>query len=189
MSAFEELKACYEQSGKMLLCGNGGSAADCEHIVGELMKGFTRRRPVPQQVRERLQEVIASDEEPSIADRLQGALPAISLVSQSGIMTAYANDVDAEMVFAQQVYGYGTKGDVLLGITTSGNSRNVLQALKVARSLGMRTIGLTGQTGGRMASLCDVCICVPYVSTADVQERHLPIYHSLCTMLEEAFFA
>lgn len=185
--AFEIIKNCYRGGGKLLICGNGGSAADCEHIVGELMKGFLLKRPVPDDFRSRLAGV---DRESAayIADNLQGALPAISLVSHTALATAFANDQAPDLIFAQQVYGYGKPGDVLLGISTSGNSANVLHALRVARSLGMRTVGMTGRTGGRMKPLCDAAICVPFDRTPDIQERHLPIYHALCIMIEEEFF-
>jgi D-sedoheptulose 7-phosphate isomerase len=173
--------------GALLVCGNGGSAADSEHIVGELMKGFALPRPVPDDVRGRL-----SDADPvggdGLADRLQGALRAISLVSQTSLATAIANDGDADMVFAQQVYGYGRPGDALLAISTSGSSRNVVNALRVARAQGLCTVGLTGRSGGAMQALCDVAICVPYDDTPTIQERHLAIYHALCLALELRFF-
>jgi D-sedoheptulose 7-phosphate isomerase len=185
--AYGLLHGCFAGGGKLLLCGNGGSAADCEHIVGELMKGFLRPRPVPDTLRQSLSALdpAAGD---YLADHLQGALPAISLVSQSGLTTAFANDVAADMIFAQQVYGYGRAGDALLGISTSGNSRNVLNALEVACVQGLITVGLTGQSGGGMRGLCDVTICAPHTGVADVQERHLAIYHALCSQLEEDFF-
>ncbi|TMV48986.1 SIS domain-containing protein [Paenibacillus mesophilus] len=185
--AFHAMKDCYAEGGKILLAGNGGSASDCEHIVGELMKGFMSKRPIPAQMREKLNQFGEADGV-YMADRLQGALPAISLVSHTSIATAYANDVAADMVFAQQVYGYGKQGDVLVGLSTSGNSRNVVRAMQVARALGMGTIGLTGRDGGEMKRFCDVTIRVPYESTPDIQERHLPIYHTLCIMLERHFF-
>jgi phosphoheptose isomerase len=181
------LHGCFAGGGKLLLCGNGGSAADCEHIVGELMKGFLRPRPAPEELRQALRALDPAIGD-GLADRLQGALPAISLTSQGGLMTAVANDVAADMVFAQQVYGYGRPGDALLGISTSGNSRNVLNALRVAQALGLVTVGLTGQSGGALKDLCDVTICAPYSAVADVQERHLAIYHALCSQLEEDFF-
>lgn len=185
--ACELLVDAYRGGGKLLVCGNGGSAADSEHIVGEMMKGFMSKRPISDDFREKLNDLYGSDGS-FIADRLQGALPAISLVSQSGLMTAFANDVSAETVYAQQVYGYGRAGDVLMGISTSGNSPNVVRALQVAKALGVRTIGLTGEDGGRMKALCDVTIRVPYNRTPDIQERHLPIYHAICLVVEEAFF-
>jgi len=185
--AHELLRNCYASGGKALICGNGGSAADSEHIVGELMKGFMSKRPLPAEERTRFTELYG-EEGAYLADRLQGALPAISLVSHTALMTAYANDVAPDMVFAQQVYGYGRPGDVLVGITTSGNSANVVRAVQVAKARGLAAVGLTGRTGGKLAALCDVTIRVPYDATPDVQERHLPIYHTICIMLEEDFF-
>ncbi len=186
--AYRLIKTCYDQDGTLLLCGNGGSAADCEHVVGELMKGYLQKRPVPSDVRAALhdQDPATAD---TLADHLQGALRAISLVSQTALLTAYANDVAADMIFAQQVYGYGRPGDVLIGISTSGNSRNVLNALRVARARGVKTVGVTGQSGGQMKALCDTAICVPWTETTDIQERHLAIYHALCAQIEEDFFA
>lgn len=186
-SAFSILENTYRTGGKVLICGNGGSASDSEHIAGELMKGFMSKRPVPKSVRQRLLHDFP-EQGTYLADHLQGALPAISLVSHTSLLTAYANDVAADMVFAQQVYGYGVKGDVLIGLSTSGNSENVIHAFRVARTLGLCTIALTGRGGGAMKPLCDVTIRVPWDSTPDIQERHLPIYHTLCVMLEEAFF-
>ena len=187
-AAFELLRTCYRTRGKVLTCGNGGSAADAEHIVGELMKGYLLKRSVPQDVHTKL---LAANPQNGdyLADHLQGGLPAISLVSQNSLLSAIANDTAADMVYAQQVYGYGRAGDVLLAISTSGTARNVIHAVQVARALGLHTIGLTGPTGGALKSLCDVCICAPGESTPVVQEHHLPIFHVLCAMLEEEFFA
>lgn len=185
--AFQVLADCFESGGKLLICGNGGSAADCEHLVGELMKGFISRRPLPAEVRSSLLNEFPDDGE-YLADHLQGALPAISLVSQSSLITAYANDVAADMIYAQQVFGYGKPGDALIGISTSGRSRNILNALRVARSRGLATVGFSGRTGGDMPELCDVVVKVPEDDTLKIQERHLPIYHALCSMLEQAFF-
>ncbi|MFS0613434.1 SIS domain-containing protein [Lederbergia ruris] len=185
--AFRLLVNSYRQGGKLLLCGNGGSAADCEHIVGELMKGFVLKRPVDEQFRQQLKKVDPSEGE-YMADHLQQALPAISLVSHTGLATAFANDIAADMVFAQQVYGYGNKEDIVLGLSTSGNSKNVIKAMQVAKAMGLKTIGLTGESGGKMKEICDVTIQVPWQETLEVQERHLPIYHALCMMLEKEFF-
>lgn len=186
-SAFQLLESAFEGGGKLLLCGNGGSAADCEHLVGELMKGFLSRRPLPPETRRLLAEQFPAQGE-YLADHLQGALPAISLVSQSGLISAYANDVAADMVYAQQVFGYGQAEDALIAVSTSGRSANVLNAVRVARALGMSTIGFSGRDGGEMAELCDVTVRVPQDETLKVQELHLPIYHALCGMLEQAFF-
>ena len=187
-AAFLVLRDCYHRGGKVLTCGNGGSAADAEHIVGELMKGYLLKRPVPEDIRTKL-TAISSEDGDYLADHLQGGLPAISLASQTSLLSAVANDTAADMVYAQQVYAYGREGDALLGISTSGNSTNVLRAMQVARALGLRTIGLTGRTGGKFKPLCDVCIRVPANDTTLVQERHLPIFHTLCAMLEDEFFA
>jgi len=187
-TAFKVLRGCYRGGGKVLTCGNGGSAADAEHIVGELMKGYLLKRPVPQEMRTKLASTSPEDGE-YLADHLQGGLPAISLVSQTSLLSAIANDTAADMVYAQQVYVYGREGDALIGISTSGNSTNVIRAVQVARTVGLHTIGLTGRTGGKLRSLCDVCIRVPANDTTLIQERHLPIFHVLCAMLEGEFFA
>jgi phosphoheptose isomerase len=186
--AFTLLRRCFQGGGKLLVCGNGGSAADSEHIVGELMKGFQRRRPIPETARQQLLAAFPTDGA-MLAESLQGALPAVSLVSQTALISAYANDVTPDMIFAQQVYGYGRPGDILLAISTSGNAVNVLRAVQVARALGLRTIGLTGRSGGGLPTLCDVVISVPYDSVIEIQERHLPVYHALCLLLEETFFS
>jgi len=188
VEAFELLKACFASGGKLLVCGNGGSAADSEHIVGELMKGFASRRAVPAELRARLEQAYPGGEGRLLGERLQGALPAVSLVSQTSLATALANDVSAEMVFAQQVYGYGRPPDVLLAISTSGNAANAIAALRVARVLGLKTLILTGRDGGRMRELADVALRVPASSTPEVQVLHLQAYHCLCAMLEEEFF-
>lgn len=187
-AAFIMLRDSFRQQGKLLICGNGGSAADSEHIVGELMKGFMQPRPLPAAARKKLVDAFPENGE-YLADHLQGALPAISLPSQTSLNSAFANDVAPDMTFAQQVYGYGRPGDVVLGISTSGNSANVIHALQVGRSLGLSTIGLTGRRGGRMKTTCQVAICVPWEAVADIQERHLAVYHALCLMLESAFFS
>ena len=187
-ATFEILRTCYRHGGKLLTCGNGGSAADAEHIVGELMKGYLLKRPIPEEMRLKLASISQQDGD-YLANQLQDALTAISLVSQTSLLSAIANDTAADMVYAQQVYAYGREGDVLIGLSTSGNSRNVIYAMQVARAMGLHTIGLTGPTGGVLKPLCDICICVPGESTPVIQERHLPIFHVLCAMLEEEFFA
>lgn len=169
------MKDSYEKGGKLLVCGNGGSAADSDHIVGELMKGFYKQRKLPTAEKIRFGEQ---------GEKLQGALPAIALSQHSALSTAFLNDVDPDMVFAQQVYGYGAEDDVFLGLSTSGNSVNVISAAKVAAAKGMKVIAMTGKDGGAMRELCDVCLIVPAQMTADIQEFHLPIYHALCAMLE-----
>lgn len=184
----ETLIETYQQRGKILICGNGGSAADCEHIVGELMKGFISQRPLPESVRQQFQQMFPEEGE-YLADHLQGALPAISLVSHSALISAFANDVSAEIVYAQQVYGYGLPQDTLLAISTSGNSANVVRAVQVAKVMKLNTIGLTGQGGGKLSELCDVTIKVPKKLTHQIQELHLPVYHALCIGLENEFFS
>src|SRR5688572_12881133 len=186
-AAFQMLSTCYRNGGKVLTCGNGGSAADAEHIVGELMKGYLLKRPVPKEIRAKLIATSSQDGN-YLADHLQGGLPGISLVSQTALISAIANDTAADMAYAQQVYAYGREGDAIIGISTSGNARNVIHAVQVARALGLQSIGLTGPSGGALKPLCDVCICVPAENTPAVQERHLPIFHVLCAMLEEEFF-
>ena len=171
----------------MLVCGNGGSAADSEHIVGELMKGFKKPRRVSQEMSAKLKE---ADPELGIvlAEKLQGALPAIALDGHISLSTAYMNDCDPLLCFAQQVNGYGTSGDVFLGISTSGNSKNVLYAAAAARAKGMKVIGLTGAAESRLSGLADVCVQAPDTETYMIQELHLPIYHCWCLMLEDRFF-
>lgn len=181
------LAACFRGGGKLLLCGNGGSAADCEHLVGELMKGYLLPRPIPASLRRQLETALPEDG-PALAAHLQGALPAISLVSQAGLISATANDVSPAMIFAQQVYGYGRPGDVVAGISTSGNSQNVIRALQVARAMGLSTLAFTGADGGALRELADVLIAAPARLTAAVQEQHLALYHLLSALLEEEFF-
>lgn len=185
--AFLLIKGCYDNGGKILICGNGGSAADAEHITGELMKGFLLKREIGKSAYDRIKAVFPNEAD-YLAEKLQGALPAISLVSHSALSTAYINDVASDMVFAQQVYGYGKPGDLLIGLSTSGNSGNVVNAVKVAKAFGLSAIGLTGQTGGAMEAVCDVCIKVPAMETYRVQEYHLPVYHALCAMIEAEYF-
>lgn len=187
MRAYEVIREAYEKKGMLLVCGNGGSGADSEHIVGELMKEFAIKRPLKEEEQKKLKESSAQNGE-LLASHLQGSLPAVTLTGNIALSTAFANDAMPELVFAQQVYGYGNENSVLLGISTSGNSQNVIYALETARAKGMKTIALTGDGGGRMKKLADVCIRVPAVLTPDVQELHLPVYHTLCMMIEEAFF-
>jgi phosphoheptose isomerase len=186
-AAFDQLMVAYKNGNKLLVCGNGGSAADSEHIVAELMKGFLKRRPLPAEQVARLEASGGAAGE-AIATRLQGTLAAISLPSQMSLLTATANDNDFDMVFAQQVYGLGRPGDVLLAISTSGRSKNVCNAVIVARAFGLKSIALTGKSGGDLAPLADVAINVPSDNVAEIQELHLPVYHWLSTELEAAFF-
>ncbi len=185
--AYEILKECYENGGKLLIAGNGGSCADAEHIVGELMKGFVKQRAVSADFAEKLKTADPKLGK-ELVEKLQGGLPAIALTGHPGLSTAYLNDVDGEMIFAQQTYGYGRKGDVLLGISTSGNSRNIMYAVTAAKAVGMKTIGLTGKDGGLLKKAADTAIVVPETETFKIQELHLPVYHALCLMLEEQFF-
>lgn len=185
--SYEVLKKSYQNGGKLLIAGNGGSCADSEHIVGELMKGFCLERKVPGDFADTLKE-IDLEMGTNLAAKLQGALPAIALDNHNALNTAYLNDVDGLLCYAQQVYGYGTTGDVFLGISTSGNSKNILNAAIVAKAKGMKVIGLTGEGGGKLADISDVVIKVPEKETFKIQELHLPVYHCLCLMLERTFF-
>lgn len=186
-AAFEYIKTSYEKGGKLLIAGNGGSAADSEHIVGELMKGFKKARKLTSAQQENLKAV--NEELGSVlAENLQGALPAIALDGHPALTTAYMNDCEPLLCFAQQVNGYGKREDVFLGISTSGNSKNVLYAATVAKSKGMKVIGLTGQKDSKLKNLADVTIQVPQTETYMIQELHLPVYHCLCLMLEDCFF-
>lgn len=187
IKAYEVIEESYRNGGKLLIAGNGGSASDAEHIVGELMKSFVLPRKLDKEYAERLVEADANMGA-ELADKLQCALPAIALVDHVALSTAYLNDVDPLLSFAQQVNGYGVAGDVFLGITTSGNSKNVLYANTVAKAKGMKTIALTGRDGGKIKDIADVAIVVAENETYKIQELHLPIYHCLCLMLEERFF-
>ena len=186
-NAYQILENCYAHGGKLLVAGNGGSAADAEHIVGELMKGFKLSRKLCSDFADRLVE---ENEELGIvlAEKLQGALPTIALDGHSALSTAYMNDCEPLLCFAQQVNGYGKADDVFLGISTSGNSKNVLYAATTAHAKGMKVIGLTGAKDSKLAQMSDVCIKVPQTETYMIQELHLPVYHCLCLMLENEFF-
>jgi len=185
--AFRSLRDCYENRGKLLICGNGGSSADSSHIVGELMKGFLSKREISADFKHLLSS-LGGDRGISISGRLQKALPAISLGAHQSLISAVSNDIGSDLVYAQQVLGYGSKGDVLLGISTSGNAENVINAMIVAKASGLTVIGLTGASGGQMKSFCDITIQVPEQSVPVIQELHLPVYHALCAMLEAYFF-
>lgn len=185
-SAGEVLLKVFHGGGKLLVCGNGGSGADSEHIVGELMKEFYIRRPLKEAEQAALKKVDPAGEK--LAKCLQGALPAITLTSNIALSTAYANDAEPELVFAQQVWGYGNPGDVLLAISTSGSSKNVYDAMVASKAKGMWVIGLTGARQGTMEKLCDVCIRAPSTVTYEIQEYHLPIYHALCRYVEAEIF-
>lgn len=183
------LEQCFQNGNKLLIAGNGGSCADSQHIVGELMKGFKLPRKCSAEFAEKLKaiDLVRGSE---LAEKLQGGLPAIALADHQGLNTAYINDVanSGLLTYAQQVYGYGRKDDVFLGISTSGNSKNVMNAVVVAKAIGMKVIGLTGQNGGELAQVADVTIRAPETETFLIQEFHLPIYHCICLMLEARFF-
>ena len=185
--AYDLIEGAYMDGRKLLVSGNGGSASDSEHIVGELMKEFKRKRKVYSEQATALKSI---DPELGqiLADNLQGALPAISLTGHSSLQTAFMNDAVPELVFAQQVNGYGKPGDVFLGISTSGNSKNVLYAAVNAKAKGLKVIGLTGSKENKLMKYVDVCIRVPETETYKIQELHLPVYHCLCLMLEDKFF-
>ncbi|WP_303805674.1 SIS domain-containing protein [Ruminococcus flavefaciens] len=187
IKAYLVMEECYLHDGKLMIAGNGGSAADSEHIAGELMKRFKIARTVPTEFAEKLKSVDPVRGK-NLAENLERGLMAIPLVAHEALTTAYINDVDGLGVFAQQLYGFGRKGDVFLGISTSGNSRNVMSATVVARALGIKVIGLTGEKGGELAEVADVAVKVPSAETYMIQELHLPVYHCWCLMLEDKFF-
>lgn len=178
----------FENNGKLLIAGNGGSAADALHIVGELMKGFVLPRKLTATMQEDVKNVCNPEHVNYLINNLQQALPAIALVENTGLSTAFANDNAPDLVFAQQVLGYGNVGDVFFGISTSGNSKNVLYAMEIAKARGLKTIALTGKSGGKLKRIADICITVPETETYKIQELHLPIYHAICLALEEEFF-
>ena len=187
-AAADTLIACYERGGKLMMCGNGGSCADCDHIVGELMKGFCRRRPLSDAQKAAL---AAADAERGarLGEVLQQGLPAIALTNHPALSTAFVNDCDPNAAFAQQVWGYGNAGDLLIVISTSGNAENLLLAAAAAHAKGMKVALLTGENGGKLAKVADIILRAPAKETYQVQEYHLPLYHSLCLMVENEFFA
>lgn len=185
--AEEALITGFKNGNKLLLCGNGGSYADCEHIVGELMKGFLSKRPLTESQKAEMKANCPEIDE-NYLSLLQRAVPAISLPSFTALNTAFCNDVEPELIFAQSLMGLGKKGDMLMAISTSGNSKNVVATALTAKALGLKTIGLTGKTGGRLKEICDICICVPETETFKVQELHLPVYHYLCASVEKELF-
>ena len=187
IDAYLLMEECYENGGKLLIAGNGGSAADSEHIAGELMKRFKILRPVSKEYAEKL-KAVDQVRGVELAKNLECSLMAIPLVAHEALTTAYINDVDGLGVFAQQLFGYGREGDVFLGISTSGNSKNVMNATVVARASDIRVIGLTGAKGGELAKVADVAVKAPETETYMIQELHLPIYHCWCLMLEDHFF-
>ena len=185
-SAYSLLLNAAKQKALIMVCGNGGSAADSEHIVGELMKGFNLSRPLSEQEKAAFSKL---EEGMDIAGKLQGAIRAVSLVSQSGLISAFANDIDASLVFAQQVWGYAdSPDDVLIALSTSGNSKNVVNAAKTAKAKGIKTLALTGMRDSRLSALADVTVKLPAATPFEVQEYTLPVYHALCAMLEAEMF-
>ena len=187
--AYKLLEDCFATKHKLLVAGNGGSCADAEHIVGELMKGFKDKRPINSDLANKIKD-IDSINGPLLSERLQQGLPTIALNNHQGLNTAIINDVidGGELIYAQQILGYGEENDVFLAISTSGNSTNLYNACVVAKAKGLKTIALTGKDGGKLAKICDVSIIVPSNETFMIQELHLPIYHTLCLMLENHFF-
>lgn len=186
--AVEEIIKCYVNGNKLLVCGNGGSASDSMHIVGELMKGFLLPRKLDNKKQEEIKALFPETEQ-YLIDNLQGALTAISLVSETALSTAYANDQASDLSFAQQVLGHGEKGDILIAISTSGNSRNVIYAAQMAKVQGMKVISLTGSKGGKLREFSDILINVPSDETYIIQEYHLPVYHALCAAVENEMFS
>ena len=182
--AGEMLVCAARDEKKILLCGNGGSAADADHICGELLKSFCKKRPIDKELALKLKELDV-ESGTLLAEKLQGGIPAISLTVHNALFTAFANDVDPALVYAQQCHVYGKPGDILCGISTSGNANNVYYAALTAKAAGLKVLGLTGKSGGKLKELCDVCICVPRTETYEVQELHLPIYHALCLYIED----
>lgn len=185
--AVQILVDCYRSGKKILVCGNGGSAADSLHIVGELMKSFVLKRTLPEELQAKLKDLYSQDADYYIS-QLQGAVPVISLVNEVGLLTAYSNDNNADLAFAQQVLGYGNAGDILIAISTSGNSKNILHAAKIAKAIGIDVVALTGKGGGELKDFADVLLAVPSETTYQIQELHLPIYHAICLALEKQFF-
>ncbi|MBQ9082121.1 MAG: SIS domain-containing protein [Clostridia bacterium] len=187
LATIDTIIACYERGGKVLLCGNGGSCADSDHIVGELMKGFLKKRPLSD-----AQKAAMKAASPTLTDErldaLQAGLPAISLPSLTALNTAFCNDADPELIYAQAVLALSRPGDVLIAISTSGNAKNVFAAVQVAKGLGVTVIGLTGNTGGKLKQYADIAVCVPETETFKIQELHLPVYHTVCAAVEAHFF-
>ncbi len=178
---------CYTAGGKLLICGNGGSSSDSCHLAGELMKSFERKRPLDVSFKERLADISASRGK-YLAEKLEHGLPAISLSAHTSLITAICNDIDPQLIFAQQIMGYGEEKDVLLAISTSGNSKNIIDACITARAMNITVVGITGRSGGEMKEYCNILINVPREQTASVQELQLPVYHAICRIVEEYFY-
>ena len=186
-AAGEVLKTAAKGGNKILICGNGGSAADADHITGELLKSFCKKRPIDKELAGKLAQLDCNAGE-ELAKKLQGGVQAIALTHHTALTTAFGNDVDPAMVFAQQCHVFGKEGDVFWGISTSGNARNVYFAALVAKAQGLKLIGMTGKNGGKLKTICDVCITVPRLETYEVQELHLPVYHALCLYIEDSLW-
>lgn len=186
-AAVAKLIECYNNNGKLLLCGNGGSCADCDHIVGELMKGFLKKRPLD---KKNISEILSNSPtaEIDMLNKLQCGLPAISLPSMTAVNSAFCNDVEPKYLYAQTLFVLGNKIDSLIAISTSGNSENVVAAANLAKGLGITVIALTGKNGGKLKDIADICIAVPETETFKIQELHLPVYHYICAALEKEFF-
>ncbi len=188
IAVYKLLEKCYENGHRLFIAGNGGSAADALHITGELMKSFIKKRPIEKETKVAFYKLYDKKEADYIISKLQGCLPALALLNNTSLETAYINDVEADMVFAQQLFGYAEKGDILLAISTSGDAKNILYAAKTMKAIGGYIVGLTGKDGGDLAALCDTCIKVDKSLVYEIQELHQPIYHTLCLMLEDHFF-
>ena len=186
-TAFEIIAESYSNGGKLLIAGNGGSAADAEHIVGELMKSFVKKRTLPDSFIKNI-NILDSEISDYLASNLQPGLPAIALTGHSSLNTAAINDIDGNITFAQQVYGYGKENDVFLGISTSGNAKNIIYAAVTAKAKDMKVIALTGSSGGKLKQYADISIIIPETETYKIQELHLPVYHCMCLMIEDRFF-
>ena len=187
LQACDMVKTAFQNGNKLLLCGNGGSCADCDHIAGEFLKGFLLKRPVPAEIQNAMTEKYG-EMGAEIAGKLQMGLPTISLVTHSAAISAFENDVDPELIYAQQVLAYGKPGDILIGISTSGGANNVAAAVMTANSIGVKTIGLTGKDGGKLAQLSDLALIMPKCETYLIQEDHLAVYHLLCAIVEYEIF-
>ena len=185
--AGKKIIECYKNGGKLLIAGNGGSCADCDHIVGELMKGFLKKRPIAEDKKAQMKNNCPELED-DILNKLQCGLPAVALTNLNAVNTAFCNDVDPNLIYAQAVMGLGKKGDILVCMSTSGNAVNANAAAKVGKALGLTVIGLTGQGGGKLSEVADLCIKVPECETFKIQELHLPVYHYLCAATEAHFF-
>ena len=180
-NAFSAMAQCFRNGGKVLCCGNGGSAADCDHFAGELLKGFLKKRPLSPEEK----AAIGCD---FLADNLQKGLPVISLCTHSALITAYSNDAEPSLIYAQQVYAYAKENDVLLCLSTSGNSENVVYAALAAKAAGIKSVAITGANESRLSEICNVCIRLPETETYKIQELTLPVYHCIAAMLEDNFF-